>query len=255
MSYSFEYVPVPPHGKFWAEGYKIGGSSCFDKVLNDFGGEIKGPISGQTFTIRHIPWFGSSPTYVRFWAAMSSNQPWKNETVGYMEKSGVEKEPSPDYPNGGIVKVSKKGKATFRLQLPAGYNTELGYVPPHFHYRLCFRGKMSPVHTQYLHRPHVNCRSSLMVLNEHHKLDNTFQASFSRMYHHTPDPKQIYLPAHQKTQQRNKETENPYAGIVCQTALQTDCDHSAPGYVNPGPISGGGLPYQKPVGIPYPVGF
>lgn len=240
MSFSFEYTPVPPHGKFWAEGYKIGGLNCFEKVLNDFGGEMEGPISGQTFTIRHIPWFGSSPTYVRFWAALSNEKPWKNETVGYLEKSGMEKEPPPDYPNGGIVKVSKKGKATFRLQLPAGYNTEMGYVPPHFHYRLCFRGKMSPVHTQYLHRPHHNCRSNLLVMKNSDKVNDTLRGAYSRFFHHRSHPEKIHLPA--------------YAGIPCQTALQTDCDHTAPAYINPGPVSGG-LPYQKPVAIHYPLGF
>ena len=67
------------------------------------------------------------------------------------------------FPNGGMVKVSKKGKAKFKLHLPQGYMSEQGFVPPHFHYCLCYRGRRSPVQTVYIERS-VPCATNKPML-------------------------------------------------------------------------------------------
>ena len=160
MTYTFEYRPQLPHGTAWTQGYD--GASC-DKAVQELGSQAKGPRNGLCMRMIQIPWHGSHSLYLRFWAARGGNTYWNDFADAYDEQGPMEKEPSLDFPNGGMVKVSKKGKAKFRLHLPQGYMSDKGFVPPHFHYCLCYRGRRSPVQTVYIERS-VPCPTNKPML-------------------------------------------------------------------------------------------
>ena len=172
MSLIFSYQPKLPHSIRWSAGYSIG-SSCKYYYKTWFCKKGNGPKNGEKIILRNLPCHND--TYIRFWAAKPSNNgedKWDSFNSAYDEdNSMMEKEPDIHYFNGGMVKVEKNGKATFRLFLPLGYMSKNGYISSHFHYRLCSEGKMGPVHTEFIRNScyHNNC--DLSGDRETHELD------------------------------------------------------------------------------------
>jgi hypothetical protein len=181
MSYTFQHRPQLPHGIAWSQGYI--GESC-SQSYKSMGQHSKGPDDGMCIKLIHIPWHGRDPLYLRFWAARGGTDKWKDFKEAYDERGPMETEPGLDYPNGGMVKVSKKGKAKFRLHLPRGYMGDGGFVPPHFHYCLCYQSKRSPVHTMYLQRSSAPCDAvhTLLVHQHPSNIEPEQRGLFSRHY-------------------------------------------------------------------------
>jgi hypothetical protein len=109
--------------------------------------------------MRGIPTSSSGrEVYLRFWASRGGSDGSRSFRVAYdIESSQTETMPDSNYANGGMVKVSRDGTARFTINLPAPYtyrnpvNGQDMEIPSHFHYRLCYGNKMSPVQTQFLH--------------------------------------------------------------------------------------------------------
>lgn len=167
MSLVFSYHPKLPHNKNWAEGYSIG-MTCYDYYKNWFANKPCGPRNGDKITLRDLPYLGKNVTFVRFWAARPRrhNLNWSSFNQAYHEEKTVEMEtePSIDYLNGGMTPINCQGQAIFRLNLPAGYMSKEGYIDPHFHYRVCKKGIMGPVHTIYIRRGCPNKKCNLLLL-------------------------------------------------------------------------------------------
>jgi hypothetical protein len=266
MSYSFEYRPEIPHGIAWSQGYSSGDTCSIYPLQN-----TKDRSKGVLITIRHIPWKGNDQTFLRFWAARGGQTHWEDFQEAYDEKGPMEEEPAPDYPNGGMVKVSKKGKVKFRVHLPKGYMSEEGFIPPHFHFLLCNRGKRTPVHTVFMRRQSTKCPSSLLVHTDPRSLDVNLRAIFNRQYNMyrdleaTDDPNTYnsqdqdkHKHHHHHHHHHNKKTNtthdihDPHETPMylhnrpCSTFWDTNCDHYE---VLPGPVSGaimGGQHYVQP---------
>ena len=261
-SYTFQYRPQLPHGKAWSQGYT--GGRCSEAAAS-LGDRATGPHDGICLKLIHIPWHGRDPLYLRFWAARGGTEKWKDFQDAYQEKGPMETEPSLDYPNGGIVKVSKKGKAKFRLHLPRGYMGEGGFVPPHFHYYLCYQRKRSPVHTVYLQRSSAPCPAgsgrtpSLLVHSHPRNIEAGQQAMFARHFDlhadlEQPRGSQRHQRHHHHHHHHQDDTVDQKEGSdksvthalkPCSTFLDTDC---APYMTLPQPVSGtithSSSPYQ-----------
>ena len=243
-SYTFPYRPQLPHGKAWSQGYTAGQCSGMVASLGD---KATGPHDGICLKLINIPWHGRDPLYLRFWAARGGTEKWKDFQEAYEERGPMGKEPSLNYPNGGMVKVSKKGEAKFRLHLPRGYMADGGFIPPHFHYCLCYQRKRSPVHTVYLEqsRTHGTLRNSLLVYQNPRHIESEQRGLFERHYNLERPQRTAgdlhhhhHHHHHQKEENHNKPTpikKPTYALKTCSTFLDTNC---LPYKILPQPVSG-----------------
>ena len=185
MSFTIDYHPKLPHGPNWAVGYPVD-MSCrqYQKVvLDQLPNQGNGPRNGVRIILRGLPKFNNGRVYVRFWGAGDKSQPWDSyhDAYGDHDTTGYEHEPPIDYPNGGLVKAKRNGRTHFRVHLPAGYQSEKGYITPHLHYRICMDGIMGPVHTQYF-RDARNANHSLMVLRNTDNLDRDQRHTQRRLF-------------------------------------------------------------------------
>ena len=205
MSLTINHVPVISHGLKWCSGYSIG-TDCKSYHRTWFHKKGNGPRTGEKIILRNILSSNSNKIYVRFWTEDATSDTLLNE------------EPDIEYINGGMVGVNKKSQAVFRLCLPKTITTEEGKIPPHFYYRLCKDGLMSPVHTIYLtSRCSSNC--NLMIMRGY--LDNALSPIQNRLY-----SRELEEYPHNITD---------YNSNMCQTLTQTNCD---PYQYFPGPVSG-----------------
>jgi hypothetical protein len=185
MSFTINYHPKLPHGPKWAIGYPVN-SDCrehYKSIVNHIPNGGRGPKDGVRIILRGLPKFNNQRVYVRFWAALEKSKPWDNVAEAYNahDSNKYENEPPLTYLNGGLVKANKRGETNFRVRLPAGYQSDEGYISPHLHYRVCMNGKMSPVHTHFFNdarTPH----HSLMVLRNTDALDQDQQHTQRRLF-------------------------------------------------------------------------
>ena len=149
MVLTFNYNEPIKHKNKWFLGYNIECKKSYKKY-ND------GPKNGTIIKIRNLP--RDQNVYLRFWAAKQNNKNsiWSNVNEAYDNKSKYESEPEIEYFNGGMIRVSNKGLATFRLILPSSYKYNNTIIKPHFHYRLCINNKMTKVITQYINTENIN---------------------------------------------------------------------------------------------------
>jgi hypothetical protein len=185
MSFTIDYHPKIPHGTNWSVGYPLD-MSCrnYQRVTREkMTNNGNGPRNGVRIILRGLPKYNNQRVYVRFWAALKNSDTWDThqEAYGESDTNSYEHEPPIDYPNGGLVKARKNGKTHFRVHLPAGYQSENGYISPHLHYRVCIDGKMGPVHTQYFCNAR-NEANNLMVLRDTNRLERGQQHTHRRLF-------------------------------------------------------------------------
>jgi hypothetical protein len=143
MDLEFTAKPIKPHNYEWCQGHPIN-TTCQQYFRDYF--SVKGR---DRITLRNLPKSRLGDVYVRYWSALPDTK-WKNVDKAYQIKTLLETEPDKDYPNGGVVKVDRFGKARFTLNIGPGYVNGGEYMPPHFHYRICHKLKISPVATIYI---------------------------------------------------------------------------------------------------------
>ena len=157
---TYKYIPQIPHAERWSIGYTVT-SDCvaYRNEIRHHLGRVSGPKSGEHIIMRGIPTSSSGKdVYLRFWASSGETDGSSSFRVAYdTENSETETMPCSSYENGGMVKVNANGIARFTINLPPPYtyrnpvNGQDMEIPSHFHYRLCYGNKMSPVQTQFLY--------------------------------------------------------------------------------------------------------
>lgn len=156
---SYQYVPQLPHSGKWCMGFSLSNNcDTYREIMRKQLGRLSGPKDGMKIRMQGIPTSHTTkPVYLRFWASRGGRDSSQSFKVAYdIEEDDTEAMPPSNYPNGGMVKVDREGVARFSLHLPSPYsyndpvNGEPMVIPSHFHYRLCYGKKMSPVQTQFL---------------------------------------------------------------------------------------------------------